>query len=118
MADEKESSLRTPLGVVGDGKPAKSGKDMISETAATGAEMEAPDAEAAKEAIAEQVAALKDEVAQLRATLGLLAESSSQYAVSQVNSLREDVRATVVANPFTALIGAALVGYVCGLRGR
>ena len=118
MADENENSRRTPLGVVdpGDSKSAKSAKDMVGGT--VGNPMAASDADAAKAAIADQVTALKDEVAQLRETLGVLAESSGQYAVSQVNSLREDVRATVVANPFASLLGAVLVGYLCGLRRR
>jgi hypothetical protein len=116
MADENENSRRTPLGVVdtGESKAANAAKNL-------GEAVSSPigsDADAAKAAIAEQVTALKEEVAQLRETLGVLAESSGQYAVSQVNSLREDVRTAVVANPFASLLGAALVGYLCGLRRR
>lgn len=114
MADDKQTTRRAALGVVGSDK--KSGKPLDEMADVLSAD--AVEAEAAKAAIAEQVAVLKEEVARLRETLGVIAESGSQYAVSRVNSAREDVRVAVAANPLTAIFGAALVGYLLGLRRR
>lgn len=113
MADEKQPGRRAPLGVVGSSKKSdKSVEDTVGTYAADA------DAEAAKAAIAEQLEILKGEVAQLRETLGVIAENTGQYAVSRVNSVREEVRVAVAANPLGALFGAALVGYLFGLRRR
>ncbi|MCD2184028.1 hypothetical protein [Rhizobium sp. GN54] len=114
MVDEKQPPRRASLGVIGGDR--KTGKTL--EGAAEALSADAADAEAAKAAIAEQVAVLKEEVARLRESLGVIAESSGQYAVSRVNSVREDVRVAVAANPLGALFGAALVGYLFGLRRR
>ena len=114
MVDEKQPPRRASLGVVAGDK--KTGK--VIEDAADTLSADAADAEAAKAAISEQVAILKEEVARLRESLGVIAESSGQYAVSRVNSVREEVRVAVAANPLGALFGAALVGYLLGLRRR
>ncbi|MBD9374275.1 hypothetical protein IB238_16765 [Rhizobium sp. ARZ01] len=118
MANDKETGengRRASIGVVrgSDKKASKTDTDVPERTP-----VEEQDAEAAKAAIVEQIALLKEEVARLKASLGVLAESSGQYAVSQVNSLRDDVRAAVVANPLSAVLCASLVGYLFGLRRR
>lgn len=116
MTDEKETSRRASLDVV-RGSDKKVGKPATNEAPESLSAKEM-DPEVAKAAITEQIALLKEEVANLRETLGILAESSGRYAVSQVNSLRDDVRAGVAANPLSALLCAALVGYLLGLRRR
>lgn len=113
MAEEKQPGRRAPLGVVETSKNSdKTVEDNL------GAYTADANAEAAKAAITEQLEILKAEVAQLRDTLGLIAENTGQYAVSRVNSVREEVRVAVAANPLGALFGAALVGYLFGLRRR
>lgn len=108
MTDEKETSPRAPLDVV-------HGRNKTTKIAGT---TEDVDPEAAKAEIAEQIELLKEEVDRLRESLGILATRSGRYAVSQVNSLREDVRAGIAANPLSALLCAAFVGYLFGLRRR
>ena len=109
MTDEKDTGRRARPDVLGgDTPPTNEGAGILS----------AQDPEAAKAALTEQMGLLKEEVAELRETLGVLAESSGRYAVSQVNSLREDVRAAIAANPLSALVCAALFGYLLGLRRR
>lgn len=108
MTDENKTNPRAPLDVV---------RGRNKATGVTGTTEDA-DAEAAKAEIAEQIELLKEEVARLRESLGILAARSGRYAVSQVNSLREDVRAGVAANPLSALLCAAFVGYLFGLRRR
>ncbi|MFD1329902.1 hypothetical protein [Mycoplana ramosa] len=112
MMDEKETSPRAPLGVV------HGADENTPDTGTTPLTEEAADAEAAKADIAEQIARLKEEMIVLRETLGVLATRSGHYAVSQVNSLRGELRAGVAANPISALFCAALVGYLLGLRRR
>lgn len=114
MADEKQTGRRAPLGVVdvGEKKTRKPGDEL------SGVSPDANDSELAKATINEQIAALKEEVARMKESLGTIAESSGQYAVSQVNSLREEVRGAVTANPIGALLCAGLVGYLMGLRRR
>ncbi|WP_313195449.1 hypothetical protein [Shinella zoogloeoides] len=101
MADEKSTGKRT-LGVV-------EGRDTISEEAKTAA---------AEAAISEQIEALKAEISRLKESAGLIAEGTGQLAVAKAESLREDLRQTIQANPIAALAGAALIGYLCGLRHR
>ncbi|GMB79960.1 MULTISPECIES: hypothetical protein [Shinella] len=101
MADEKSTGKRT-LGVV-------EGRDTISEEAKTAA---------AEAAVSEQIEALKAEISRLKESAGLIAEGTGQLAVAKAESLREDLRQTIQANPIAALAGAALIGYLCGLRHR
>ena len=101
MADEKSTGKRT-LGVV-------EGRDSISEEARTAA---------AEATVTEQIEALKAEISRLRESAGLIAEGTGQIAVAKAESLREEARRTIQANPLAALAGAAFVGYLCGLRHR
>jgi len=103
MADEKSTGKRT-LGVV-------EGRDTVSQ--------EARSAEAEAEAtINEQIEALKAEIGRLKDSAGLIAEGTGQLAAAKAESLRDDLRQTIQANPLAALTGAALIGYLCGLRHR
>lgn len=101
MADEKSTGKRA-LGVVESG-------DSISEEAKTAA---------AEATVNEQIEALKAEIGRLKESAGLIAEGTGQLAVAKAESLREEARRTVQANPLAALAGAAFVGYLCGLRHR
>jgi len=101
MADEKSTGKRT-LGVV-------EGSDSISEEA---------NAAAAEAAVSEQIEALKAEISRLKESAGLIAEGTGQLAVAKAESLREEMRQTIQANPLAALAGAAFIGYLCGLRHR
>ena len=101
MADEKSTGKRT-LGVV-------EGRDSISEEAK---------AAAAEATINEQIEALKAEISRLRESAGLIAEGTGQIAVAKAESLREEARRTIQANPLAALAGAAFIGYLFGLRHR
>ena len=99
MADEKSTGKRT-LGVV-------EGRDSVSQEARS-AEAEAT--------VNEQIEALKAEIGRLKESAGLIAEGTGQLAAAKAESLRDDVRQTIQANPLAALAGAALIGYLCGLR--
>ena len=101
MADEKSTGKRT-LGVV-------EGRDSISEEAK---------AAAAEATINEQIEALKAEISRLRESAGLIAEGTGQIAVAKAESLREEARRTIQANPLATLAGAAFIGYLFGLRHR
>jgi len=101
MADEKSTGKRT-LGVV-------EGRDSISEEARTAA---------AEATVTEQIEALKAEISRLKESAGLIAESTGQLAVAKAESLREEARQTIQANPLAALAGAAFIGYLFGLRHR
>ena len=101
MADEKSTGKRT-LGVV-------EGRDSISE------EARAAEAEAS---INEQIEVLKTEISRLKESAGLIAEGTGQLAVAKAESLREDLRQTIQANPLATLAGAAFIGYLFGLRHR
>lgn len=101
MADEKSTGKRT-LGVV-------EGRDNISEDAR---------AAAAEATVNEQIEALKTEISRLKESAGLIAESTGQLAVAKAESLRDEVRQTIQANPLAALAGAAFIGYLFGLRHR
>lgn len=101
MADEKSTGKRT-LGVVESG-------DSISEEGR---------AAAAQAAINEQIEALKTEISRLKESAGLIAEGTGQLAVAKAESLREDMRQTIQANPLVTLAGAAFIGYLFGLRHR
>ncbi len=101
MADEKSTGKRA-LGVVED-------RDSISDDAR---------AAAAEATVSEQIEALKAEISRLRESAGLIAEGTGQIAVAKAESLREEARRTIQANPLAALAGAAFVGYLCGLRHR
>jgi hypothetical protein len=101
MADEKSTGKRT-LGVV-------EGRDSISEDAR---------AAAAEATVNEQIEALKAEISRLKESAGLIAEGTGQLAVAKAESLRDEVRQTIQANPLAALAGAAFIGYLFGLRHR
>ncbi len=101
MADEKSTGKRT-LGVV-------EGRDSISQ------EAKAAEAEAT---INEQIEALKAEIGWMKESAGLIAEGTGQIAVAKAESLREEARRTIQANPLAALAGAAFIGYLFGLRHR
>ncbi|WP_337182963.1 hypothetical protein [Shinella sp.] len=101
MADEKSTGKRT-LGVV-------EGRDSISEEAK---------AAAAEATVNEQIDALKTEISRLKESAGLIAEGTGQLAVAKAESLREELRQTIQANPLATLAGAAFIGYLCGLRHR
>jgi hypothetical protein len=101
MADEKSTGKRT-LGVVESG-------DSISEDAR---------AAAAEATVSEQIEVLKAEISRLKETAGLIAEGTGQLAVAKAESLREDIRQTIQANPLATLAGAAFIGYLFGLRHR
>ena len=101
MADEKSTGKRT-LGVVESG-------DSISEEAR---------AAAAEATINEQIEALKTEISRLKESAGLIAEGTGQLAVDKAESLRDDIRQTIQANPLATLAGAAFIGYLFGLRHR
>lgn len=101
MADEKSTGKRA-LGVVESG-------DSISGDAKTAA---------AEATVNEQIEALKTEISRLKESAGLIAEGTGQLAVAKAESLREEARRTVQANPLAALAGAAFVGYLFGLRHR
>ena len=101
MADEKSTGKRT-LGVV-------EGRDSISEDAR---------AAAAEATVNEQIEALKAEISRLKESAGLIAEGTGQLAVAKVESVRDEVRQTIQANPLAALAGAAFIGYLFGLRHR
>jgi hypothetical protein len=101
MADEKSTGKRT-LGVV-------EGRDSISEEAK---------AAAAEATINEQIEALKAEISRLKESAGLIAEGTGQIAVAKAESLREEARRTIQANPLATLAGAAFIGYLFGLRHR
>ncbi len=101
MADEKSTGKRT-LGVV-------EGRDSISEEAK---------AAAAEATVNEQIEALKAEISRLKESAGLIAEGTGQLAVAKAESLREEARRTIQANPLAALAGAAFIGYLFGLRHR
>jgi hypothetical protein len=101
MADEKSTGKRT-LGVV-------EGRDSISEDAR---------AASAEATVNEQIEALKAEISRLKESAGLIAEGTGQLAVAKAESLRDEVRQTIQANPLAALAGAAFIGYLFGLRHR
>jgi F0F1-type ATP synthase membrane subunit b/b' len=101
MADEKSTGKRT-LGVV-------EGIDSISEEARTAA---------AEADISAQIEALKTEISRMKESAGLIAESTGQLAVAKAESLRDDLRQTIQANPLATLAGAAFIGYLFGLRHR
>ena len=101
MADEKSTGKRT-LGVV-------EGRDSISEEAK---------AAAAEATINEQIEALKAEIGRMKESAGLIAEGTGQIAVAKAESLREEARRTIQANPLATLAGAAFIGYLFGLRHR
>lgn len=101
MADDKSTGKRT-LGVV-------EGRDSISEEAK---------AAAAEATVNEQIEALKAEISRLKESAGLIAEGTGQLAVAKAESLREEARRTIQANPLAALAGAAFIGYLFGLRHR
>lgn len=101
MADDKSTGKRT-LGVV-------EGRDSISEEAK---------AAAAEATVNEQIEALKAEISRLKESAGLIAEGTGQLAVAKAESLREEARRTIQANPLAALTGAAFIGYLFGLRHR
>ena len=101
MADEKSTGKRT-LGVV-------EGRDSISEDAR---------AAAAEATVNVQIEALKAEISRLKESAGLIAEGTGQLAVAKAESLRDEVRQTIQANPLAALAGAAFIGYLFGLRHR
>jgi hypothetical protein len=101
MADEKSTGKRT-LGVV-------EGRDSISEDARTAA---------AEATVNEQIEALKAEISRLKESAGLIAEGTGQLAVAKAESLRDEVRQTIQANPLAVLAGAAFIGYLFGLRHR
>ena len=101
MADEKSTGKRA-LGVV-------AGAESIAEDAK---------AEVAEATVNEQIETLKAELGRLKETAGLIAEGTGQLAVAKAESLREEARRTIQANPLAALAGAAFVGYLCGLRHR
>ena len=101
MADEKSTGKRT-LGVV-------EGRDNISEEAR---------AAAAEATVSEQIEALKSEISRLKESAGLIAEGTGQLAVAKAESVRDEVRQTIQANPLAALAGAAFIGYLFGLRHR
>ena len=101
MADEKSTGKRT-LGVV-------ESCDSISEEAR---------AAAAEATVCEQIEVLKAEISRLKETAGLIAEGTGQLAVAKAESLREDIRQTIQANPLATLAGAAFIGYLFGLRHR
>jgi hypothetical protein len=101
MADEKSTGKRT-LGVV-------EGRDSISEDAR---------AAAAEATVNEQIEALKAEISRLKESAGLIAEGTGQLAVAKAESVRDEVRQTIQANPLAALAGAAFIGYLFGLRHR
>lgn len=101
MADEKSTGKRT-LGVV-------EGRDSISEDARTAA---------AEATVNEQIEALKAEISRLKESAGLIAEGTGQLAIAKAESLRDEVRTTIQANPLAALAGAAFIGYLFGLRHR
>ncbi|MFC3076222.1 hypothetical protein [Shinella pollutisoli] len=102
MADEKIPGKKTSLGIVETG-------EKVAEDARQAA---------AEATVSEQIEALKAEIGRLKESAGLLAEGTGQLAITQVQSLREELRQTVVANPLAALAGAAFIGYLCGLRHR
>ncbi|WP_411034878.1 hypothetical protein [Shinella sp. BYT-45] len=101
MADEKSTGKRT-LGVV-------EGRDSTSEEAR---------AAAAEATVNEQIEVLKAEISRLKESAGLIAEGTGQLAVAKAESLREELRQTVQANPLATLAGAAFIGYLFGLRHR
>lgn len=101
MADEKSTGKRT-LGVV-------EGGDSISQEAR---------AAAAEATVSEQIEALKAEISRMKESAGLIAESTGNLAVAKAESLREDLRQTIQANPLATLAGAAFIGYLFGLRHR
>ena len=101
MADEKSTGKRTLGGV--------EGRDSISEEAK---------AAAAEATINEQIEALKAEISRLKESAGLIAEGTGQIAVAKAESLREEARRTIQANPLATLAGAAFIGYLFGLRHR
>ena len=101
MADEKSTGKRT-LGV-------GEGRDSISEDAR---------AAAAEATVNEQIEALKAEISRLKESAGLIAEGTGQLAVAKAESVRDEVRQTIQANPLAALAGAAFIGYLFGLRHR
>ena len=101
MADEKSTGKRT-LGVV-------EGRESISEEARVAA---------AEISVGEQIEALKTEISRLKESAGLIAEGTGQLAVVKAESLREDLRQTIQANPLATLAGAAFIGYLFGLRHR
>ncbi|QRM53859.1 hypothetical protein [Sinorhizobium sp. BG8] len=107
MADDKKSA-KPPLGVVRPGNKA-SEDPMADEFDATAA---------AGESVSEQIEALRAEIGRLKESAGLLAEGTGHLAMSQARSLRDDAEELIVANPFAALAGAALVGYLFGLTRR
>ncbi|MCF3639019.1 hypothetical protein LXM94_03450 [Rhizobium sp. TRM95111] len=106
MAEDKETGKRGPLGVVS------------ADTGASKAERAAADREAAEALIADQIDVLREEIARMKESLGLVAEGTGQLAAARISSLREEVRNMVHENPFAALAGAAFVGYLFGLRHR
>ena len=101
MADEKSTGKRT-LGVV-------EGRDSIPEDA---------NVAAAEASVSEQIDALKAEISRMKESAGLVAEGTGQLAIAKAESLREDLRQTIQANPLATLAGAAFIGYLFGLRHR
>lgn len=101
MVDEKSTGKRT-LGVV-------EGRDSVSEEARVAA---------AEATVSEQIDALKSEISRLKESAGLVAEGTGHLAVAKAESLREDLRQTIQANPLATLAGAAFIGYLFGLRHR
>lgn len=102
MAEDKTTGNKSPLGVVETG-------ERIAQNARQAS---------AEATVSEQIEALKAEIGRLKESAGLLAEGTGQLAMTQVQSLREELRQTVTANPLAALAGAAFIGYLCGLRHR
>ena len=64
----------------------------------------------------EQLETLRAELHNIRVSAGLVAEGTGQLALSQARTLRDEAEDLVISNPFTALLGAAFVGYLFGLR--
>lgn len=104
MADEKRTGKSTPLGIV-------EGGDKVTEDASRSTA-------SAEATVSEQIEVLRAEIGRLKESAGLLAEGTGQLAMAQVQSLREEMRQTVKANPLATLAGAAFIGYLFGLRHR
>ncbi|MDX3929361.1 MAG: hypothetical protein QHC90_26610 [Shinella sp.] len=66
----------------------------------------------------EQLRALRLELARIKESLSHVAEGTGQLAMTQANTIRDELEEAVVRRPFTALASAALVGYLLGSRLR